>query len=416
MLSESLNVSLKPTVKWRSAQEWLNRQFDKVVRPEVHLFHLTRSAFLIFGYVGLALAVLVSMLLVMFQGLSIWIMLAIVVTAVATFLALVMLTKIITGEEYIVCYHQQIAVTLVTAGLLGLLHQPILPYLDATMLGVGLFIACGRVGCLMVGCCHGRPHSWGVCYRQEHADAGFPAYLAGVRLFPIQAVESGWLFASVVVGSFLVLAGRLPGEALAWYALAYSGGRFCVEFFRGDAVRLYLWGFSEAQWTSLLVMVAVLGAEAGGILPFQPWHAAVVAGFVLVATAVALNRRLRKTARHRLLHPHHVREVAEIIGQATAPGTRAGVASGDRATPITLDIYSTSQGIRISASAIHGPAGPISHYALSLESGTMSQEVASLLARLIIRLRHSGQASELIAGNQGVFHLVVHPATVGNAA
>ena len=33
------------------------------------------------------------------------------------------------------------------------------PYLDATALGLGAFLACGRVGCTLAGCCHGRPAS-----------------------------------------------------------------------------------------------------------------------------------------------------------------------------------------------------------------------------------------------------------------
>jgi prolipoprotein diacylglyceryltransferase len=222
---------------------WLRKAFnqnlDTLVRPEVHVFHITRSTFVVCGYAGLALGTLLCMLLAMYQGLSLWISGLIVVTAGFTFLGLNMLTKVITGEERVVCYHHQIAVLLVTTGLLRLLGQPTLPYLDATMLGVGLFIACGRVGCLMVGCCHGRPHGWGVCYRPEHADAGFESYLVGVRLFPIQALASLWLFTAVLVGSGMVLLGYAPGEALAWYIVAYSAGRFCFEFIRGDPDRPY---------------------------------------------------------------------------------------------------------------------------------------------------------------------------------
>src|SRR5439155_22019386 len=101
-------------------------------------------------------------------------------------------------------YHHEIDVMINAALLLWLLGQPLLPYLDLTILGIGMFLACGRVGCLMVGCCHGRPHSWGVRYKQEHADAGFAPYYVGVRLFPIQAVESLWVLSIVIVGNFFV--------------------------------------------------------------------------------------------------------------------------------------------------------------------------------------------------------------------
>jgi hypothetical protein len=140
------------------------------------------------------------MSLVTYLGLSPLVLVWLVLTAVLTFLALAMVTKIITGEENLIYYHHEIAVMVVAACLLNLLYQPVLPYLDITILGLGTFLAFGRVGCLMVGCCHGRPHGRGVCYRAEHAAAGFTPYLVGVRLFPIQAVESVWVFSIVVVG------------------------------------------------------------------------------------------------------------------------------------------------------------------------------------------------------------------------
>src|SRR5207253_2733687 len=118
------------------------------------------------------------------------------------------------------------------------------------------FLAFGRVGCTMVGCCHGRPGRIGLCYREEHADEGFPRYLVGVRLVPVQALESLGVAAIVGVGVALVVAGSTSGTALAWYAAAYAVLRFFLEFLRGDAGRRYSWGFSEAQWTSLGVAIA----------------------------------------------------------------------------------------------------------------------------------------------------------------
>jgi hypothetical protein len=42
---------------------------------------------------------------------------------------------------------------------------------------------------------------FGVQYGDEHAKAGFSAHLAGVTLFPIQAVESMFVFCVVVWGT-----------------------------------------------------------------------------------------------------------------------------------------------------------------------------------------------------------------------
>ena len=120
----------------------------------------------------------------------------------------------------------------------------------------------------MVGCCHGRPHRWGVCYREEHAAVGFTPYFVGVRLFPIQAVESLWVFCIVTTGVTFVLNGRPAGAALAWYVVTYDLGRFCFEFLRGDPDRPYLWGFSQPQWISLLLMCGWYGRRWPASFPF----------------------------------------------------------------------------------------------------------------------------------------------------
>jgi hypothetical protein len=224
------------------------------------------------------------------RGRSLLVMLAVVATAVATFLALAMLTKVITGRETLTYYHHQVAVLATATLLLAVAGQPILPYLDQTILGVGLFLAGGRIGCLLVGCCHGRPASWGVRYGEAHAAAGFPVYLVGVRLLPVQVAESLWVLAVVAAGTALMLAGAAPGVALAWYISAYAVGRFFLELARGDAGRVYLLGFSEAQWTSLAMPAAVLAGTAAGMLPLQRWGAAGTA-VLTCATALVVGRR-----------------------------------------------------------------------------------------------------------------------------
>ncbi len=152
-------------------------------RPRILLPHSDWSSFRFCGCIGLALSTLLAMGLVMWQGLSSWVMAGVTVASVLVFFGLAMAAKIVTGEESLTYYHHQVAVIIVTILLLWLLHQPILPHLGVTILGVGLFLACGRVGCLMVGCCHGRPHRWGVCYREEHAAPASCRNSAGYRIF-----------------------------------------------------------------------------------------------------------------------------------------------------------------------------------------------------------------------------------------
>lgn len=57
-----------------------NRRLDKLVRPEIHLFRLTRSAYLFCGYGGLLMAVLLAMFLATFLRLSAWVMAAKIIT------------------------------------------------------------------------------------------------------------------------------------------------------------------------------------------------------------------------------------------------------------------------------------------------------------------------------------------------
>src|SRR5262249_7343149 len=165
----------------------------------------------------------------------------------------------------IIYYHHEIAVMLAAMALLWLTSEPLLPFLDITILGIGAFLACGRIGCLMVGCCHGRPHHWGIRYKPEHAVAGFTPYYVGIVLFPIQLVESLWVAGVVIVGVLLIVNGSPAGSALAWYVVAYDLGRFFFEFMRGDPDRPYLWCFSQPQWISIVLMAFVVVAEQAGL-------------------------------------------------------------------------------------------------------------------------------------------------------
>jgi prolipoprotein diacylglyceryltransferase len=381
---------------------------DWMVSPRIQAFGKSWSAYQVCGCTGLALAILQSMILATRSGLPSWVILAIVICAVLTFFAVIMVTKIITGEEQIIYFHHEIAVMLITAGLLWLLRQPILPYLDVTILGIGIFLTCGRIGCLMVGCCHGRPHRWGVCYRQEHAEAGFAPYLVGVRLFPIQIVESLYVLAIVVVG-ILVFSGRSPGEALAWYVITYDIGRFCFEFMRGDTGRPYLYGFSEAQWISLFLMLAALGAELSGLLIFHEWHAAATVCIVGAMIVIAIRRRLRGEAKYKLFHPRQIEEVAEAVGSLSSLATRLTGFSEYTLAPDEIRIARTSVGVKISASRIEDDSGLIDHYAISHQSDVMSEEIARALGGLVLQLGHYSGPSQIVSHDTGIYHLLIRP-------
>jgi Prolipoprotein diacylglyceryl transferase len=385
---------------------YLDGHCDSTVKAESSVVGRSWSLFQVCGYTGLALAIVLAMTLVGHAGLSYWVMVGIVGTAVATFLGLVMATKIITSEERLIYYHQEIAVVLVAGLFLRAMRQPLPPYLDATILSIGLFLCCGRIGCLMVGCCHGRPHRWGVRYTEEHEAAGFPSYLVGVRLFPIQGVESLWVLGTVAAGTYFVWSGRPSGTALAWYVVTYNLGRFVFEFARGDADRPYWLGFSQPQWLSLVLTGGVVWAERAGRLPLSRWHLATFALLAATMIAVSLRRHFEETHRFELLHPRHIREVAHALELISVSETSLANASAHFAA---IPVVCTSLGVQISGSEIRNKGAFARHYTFSCRQGLMTEAAARIFTRSILQLDPTVRSGELLEGRKGTFHLLTHP-------
>ncbi len=375
--------------------------FDALVRTRLAIAGRSLPSFQVCGYTGVLAAFALTMTLAVKAGLSPLVMGLIILSAMATFLALVMATKLITREEQIIYYHHEIAVMVVTALVVKALHEPVLPYLDLTILGIGAFLACGRVGCLMVGCCHGRPFPWGIRYREEHAEEGFAPYLVGVTLFPVQLLESLWVASVVVVGITMIWNGRPPGTALGWYTIAYGAARFSFEFIRGDTDRPYTSGFSQGQWLSLWLMTALIWAEWSGRMPFHAWHTGALAGVLMMMAAVTVHRRLDRSQRFGILHPHHVREVAAVMS-AASEGVLTVRPSGS-----VVRVDGTSLGIQISHGRVDDPADPAEHFTLSQRNRAMNRRAALLLAELIVGLRRESRPGQLVPGDYGAFHLLL---------
>jgi prolipoprotein diacylglyceryltransferase len=304
-------------------------------------------------------------------------------------------TQVVTGREVYTFYHYQLAVLLTGGAVLLLMDRPVLPVLDLMGPTLALVQAFGRLGCFMAGCCHGRPHPRGLCYGQEHGDQGFARELVGVRLFPIQALESLCLFAITAGSATLVLSRASAGSALATYLVGYAAIRFSLEFARGDDARPHFFGISEAQWTAAVVMTATVAAELCGVLPFAPWHLASAAVADLLALAVAVNRRI--TPSYELFRPGHVSEIARVLDAlANSPS------DGGRPPRVAR----TSLGLGLSMGSLHHGR---THYALSSREGTLSEATARRLAALILSLRHSPASIQLLHGDHGVFHVLIEP-------
>ena len=380
-----------------------NRGFDQLAHPEIRLFSQRYSAFQVCGLVGFCLGVILLSLLAKHFELSFLIILSLIVVAPISFLLLAWIMKVVIGRERLIYYHHLIAIVLVSALLLWQLNQPVWVYLDILVLGIGLTHACIRIGCLMVGCCHGKPCAWGICYGNAYQNSGFTPYYLQVRLFPIQGVEALWGFFILLVGITLIWQGSIPGEVSVWYLVTYGWGRFYCEFWRGDPATSYWRGFSEAQWTSLLLMLTIVVAEIGGFLPLQKWP--ILASICVATTMITLSlkRQFQPTKTYRLLNPRHVQEVYQALKLATQLTPESSNLS-------SCQVACTSLGIKISASRIKIEGRHIHHYTFSDKTGNMTQATARTIAKLILQFTQSFDLVEFIERSQGVFHLLIYPA------
>ena len=132
--------------------------------------------------------------------------------------------------------------------------------------GIALGHIIGRLGCLLAGCCFGRPTSvpWAVTFHDPAAmlNVGTPL---GVPLHPTQLYEAG---AELLILVFLLASERrgrpFPGRTFWSYLLLYGISRFIIEFYRGDSRGMVFGVLSTSQFVSVIlvplsiVMLAVL--------------------------------------------------------------------------------------------------------------------------------------------------------------
>ncbi|VFQ46339.1 prolipoprotein diacylglyceryl transferase family protein [Desulfoluna butyratoxydans] len=376
--------------------------WDHRVSPILTVLGKHIPVFHAFGTLGAGAALLLATGLTRCLGLSLNAILFLMGLAVFTFWIHSLAVKILTLKETFVYLRH--VVTLVPALLLSGMALGLsssLAHAEVVMLAVGLLQATGRFGCFMAGCCHGRPHGWGICYGDAHVAAGFPAYLRGVRLFPVQAVEAFWGFLCVVTGSGLLLAGFPTGSGLSSYLVLYGLGRFFLEFHRGDTARAFLGPFSEAQCLSVLLMLGVLFAAAVQAIPFFSWHVLAFAGPASAGCILAVSPSHRQTAR--LFRPAHVKELAARLSWFDEEAKDTSPSDGASQPAIVLT--ATGSGIRISTESLAHEGAPISYIAFSSQDHLLSHHDARRLARLCLRLVKQ-PAALLFEGRPGIFHLL----------
>src|SRR6187397_591921 len=120
--------------------------------------------------------------------------------------------------------------------------------------GIALGHIIGRLGCLLAGCCFGKPTSvpWGITFSDPAASLNVGTPL-GVPLHPTQLYDAGAELIILIVLLVTERRGRgFPGRTFWLYMLLYAISRYVIEMYRGDERGTVL-GFSTSQFVSLVI-------------------------------------------------------------------------------------------------------------------------------------------------------------------
>ncbi len=121
---------------------------------------------------------------------------------------------------------------------------------DCAAPAIALFHFYGRLGCFMGGCCYGVESEYGITFTNSLAESA-----NGVPRVPVQLYEAALELVVFFVLWLLLDKGAFKGRLLSVYLIAYSVGRFILEFWRGDEYRGFLFGLSTSQLISIPVFL-----------------------------------------------------------------------------------------------------------------------------------------------------------------
>jgi phosphatidylglycerol:prolipoprotein diacylglycerol transferase len=139
---------------------------------------------------------------------------------------------------------------------------------DILMPFVALAHAFGRFGCLMAGCCFGKPTdaAWGIIFphnsmaQQAQQSEGLVSVDAlSLPVHPTQLYEAGFEITMFWLITLIRPKKRFHGQLFLIWLAAYPIARSIIEMFRGDKERGILFVLSTSQWISILVAAATVG-------------------------------------------------------------------------------------------------------------------------------------------------------------
>ncbi len=331
----------------------INDLFDALPRTRITVSGRQLPAFRCCGIAGFYAALIVVAAATLLTGRSLAVGVLISAVAAGSFFVWAFFRRRVSGgEKLVLLEHVWFALALVS-GALWLVHQPVLTWLDIMAPALALFLSAGRIGCTLVGCCHGHPSSVGIVYKDSAVADGFPAEFVGIRLFPVQAIEG---FALLLIGlsGLAALPFARPGEGLIWFLIAYAVVRFGLEALRADP-RPHFLGWSQSQWMCIgQGGVAIILSESGNTGP-AVWA---VLGLILPAVMIWKAVSDRRGGRSRLLRAEHIQEMRDlVIRDLEAPPIR-----GPR-------LRASSRGVALAVSVDSGAAPLLAHVSLSLTRG-----------------------------------------------
>lgn len=357
----------------------INGWLDRLPRATIHVTGAESPAFRGIGIIGFHLALLTVIGGALVRGLPVDVAVIVAVISALSFFAWALLRRAVTGREALVLFEHVWFAGATVVLVLWLLHAPLLTWLDVLSVALAVFLAVGRVGCAVAGCCHGHPASLGIRYPDDHP----VSRVAGLRVFPVPLIESAGLLGIAIAGA-LALPWAAPGAVLVWALAAYAVLRFGLESLRGDH-RPHVLGVPVARFAAGLQLAAAMVIDTVRTPGPHAWLPAGAAGAGLAATGLAglfwYRRRPRPVT-------------ADQVAQARAALARARSADGSAATQIPA-VATLPGGITVAASRT-GDGMHLSVAGADVDPATRTRFAAAAI----------GDDGVVFAARSGVVHAV----------
>ena len=124
----------------------------------------------------------------------------------------------------------------------------------AFVVAAPLIQACGRLRCLVQGCCHGRKadrQADGISYRHPSTRVTHLAGMTDVPIYPTPLYSILWNFVIFLILSRLWALGLSASVIAGLYFILVGLGRFVEESYRGEPQTLVVGGLRIYQWFSI---------------------------------------------------------------------------------------------------------------------------------------------------------------------